>query len=30
MRVDYVDTKDMSQRPFAFTENCFATVLSEP
>ena len=25
--IDYVHTKDMS---FAFTENCFAAVLSEP
>ena len=29
-RIDYVDTKDMSQRSFAFAENCFAIVLSEP
>ena len=28
--IDYVDTKDMSQRSFVFTESCFATVLSEP
>ena len=27
---NYVDTKDMSQTSFAFTGNCFATVLSEP
>ena len=25
-----VDIKDMSQRSFVFTENCLATVLSEP
>ena len=29
-RIGHVDTNDMSQRSFAFTENCFATVLSEP